>query len=218
MNETKNILLSKTFQGILVMILGALLPRLGLDFGDAELGQVANDLILAGGALWAAWGRITAKKGVTMGRGAKNCLVFVCAFTIAALAAGTTGCAVKKVSEAPAYEQARFYAQQVGKSYLDISEGYRAVYPSLSPEKQAWCGKELLPVLLQFKNVSDAMISAAILWSDIAEGGISGGSAEASAALASSDAARKRYEELAAQAANLMATAQTLYDSLTEED
>lgn len=207
MNETKNFLLSKTFQGILVMLLGVLLPRLGLDFGDAELSGLAADLALIGGTIWAVVGRITAKKTLALGRGGVVMILLCLVLPLAA-------CGVRKVSEAPPQDQARFYAQQVALTYLDISEGYRAAWPSLTPEKQAWCSEHLKPVLQKLRTASDALLSAAKAWTIAAE---DCDTAEAQSALASCDAARARYEALAAEAASIVASAQELYSQITEE-
>lgn len=207
MNETKNFLLSKTFQGILVMILGVLLPRLGLDFGDAELSGMAADLAVAAGTIWAVVGRITAKKNLALGRGGAAMILLCLVLPLAA-------CAVKAISEAPPHDQARFYADQVARTYLDISEGYRAAWPSLTPEEQAWCSEHLKPVLKKFKTTADALLSAAKAWTIAVE---DSDTAEAQAALDNCDAARRRYEDLAAEAASIMASAHELYAQITEE-
>lgn len=190
MNETKFFLSSKTFQGILVMILAALLPRFGLEFGDTELAGLASDIALGIGALWAAVGRVTAKKSVSLGKG--NAV----AACLLVLLVPLMGCAIKKVADAPAHEQARFYADQLGKAYLDLSEGYIDAYPDMTTDEQAWCGKNLKPVLERFKMLADGTISAAKAWSLAVDdrAGLDAKSEEAQAALARSDQARKRYD------------------------
>jgi len=215
--ETKNFLTSKTFQGILLMLLGVLLPRLGVDFGNAEMAAMADDIVVALGALWAAYGRIAAKKSIALGKGNG----VTAALLLCLIALPLPACGVKQVAQQPAHEQARFYAQQLGLAYLDLSEGYIAAYPSMTPEQQQWCGKNLKPALEKLKIVSDAALSAAKAWSlaiDKCGDGVTDQTEEGQAALAECDSARQRYEELAVEAANLLAKAKELYQAIITKE
>lgn len=67
MNETKSILLSKTVWGVIIGVLGILLPKFGLmPLDDAAADMLAGEIVSAIGALLAIYGRIKAVKKITV--------------------------------------------------------------------------------------------------------------------------------------------------------
>lgn len=65
MEQTKSLLTSKTFIGILVMVAGMAGNKLGVTITDADVNSVvvvASDVLQAVGALLATYGRIKATK------------------------------------------------------------------------------------------------------------------------------------------------------------
>lgn len=60
-NETKGLLQSKTFWGVVVMaIAGVLRPIFGIVLPEETQQAIAHDLTVAAGAFLAIWGRIAA--------------------------------------------------------------------------------------------------------------------------------------------------------------
>jgi uncharacterized protein YoaH (UPF0181 family) len=228
-NGSKNFLASKTYQGIIIMILvkvmAAVLPKLGVDLPDTDLTYMAEQLIFAAGAVWAAVGRATAKKDVALGKGSVVLALLLCVGM-------TTGCAIKQVAQHPAHEQARYYAEQMGRTYIDLHNGYLEAWPSLTPEQQAWAGENLKPVMNKTKIAIDMAIGAAKTWSIAAEkcesvqveasaadNGAQSDSAQLAALesdLAKCEAARIDYEALATEAMDLLDSAQRLYQSFKD--
>jgi uncharacterized protein YoaH (UPF0181 family) len=225
-NGSKNFLASKTYQGIIVMILvkimAAVLPKLGVELPDTDLTYMAEQLIFAAGAVWAAVGRATAKKDVALGKGSVALALLLCVGT-------TTGCAIKQVAQHPAHEQARFYAAELGRTYIDLHNGYLEAWPSLTSEQQVWAGEHLKPVMNKAKIAIDMAIGAAKTWSIAAEkceaidvearaddNGTQSDSAQLAALesdLAKCEAARIDYEALAKEAMDLLDSAQRLYQA-----
>jgi len=228
-NGSKNFLASKTYQGIIVMvlvkILAVVLPKLGVELPDTDLTYMAEQLIFAAGAVWAAIGRATAKKSVALGKGSVTLALLLCVGM-------ATGCAIKQVSQYPAHEQARFYTEQMGRTYIDLHNGYLEAWPSLSPEQQKWAGEKLKPVMNKAKIAIDMAIGAAKTWSiaaekcgaaqgevSVTESGTQSDSAQLAALesdLANCEAARINYEALAKEAMDLLNSAQLLYQSFQD--
>lgn len=220
MNSSKNFLMSKTYQGIIVMLLvrllSFLLPKLGIQLPDAELTGIAEQILFGMGALWAAYGRATAKQPVALGKGAPVVLMlFVCL---------STGCALKEVAQYPPQAQARYYAEQLATTYLDLSEGYRTAYSDLSSDQQKWAGENLKPLLNRAKHIVDMTLSAAKAWTIAVEKdpSVSSGSSDSEtlaaieADQARRQAARSKYERLKSEAEDLLEQAAKLYKSLKQ--
>ena len=229
MNGSKNFLASKTYQGIILMVLikvlAAVLPKLGIELPDSELTYMAEQLIFAAGAVWAAVGRATAKKDVALGKGSVALALLLCVGM-------TTGCAIKQVSQYPAHEQARYYVDQMGQTYIDLHNEYLKAWPSLTPDQKKWAGENLKPVMSKAKITIDMAIGAAKAWSIAAEkcdavqapaaatdNGTQSDSAKLAALesdLANCEAARLDYEALAKEAMDLLDSAQRLYRSFKD--
>ncbi len=64
---TKGLLTSKATLGVLISVVGWAANRYGLDMGAPEVQAIATDLLVAGGALFAIYGRITASKPMFKG-------------------------------------------------------------------------------------------------------------------------------------------------------
>lgn len=60
----KGLLQSKTFWGVVVLLLVPLLRRAGLDIGDAAGSEIAGDLVAIAGGAVAIWGRVSASKPI----------------------------------------------------------------------------------------------------------------------------------------------------------
>ena len=56
---------SATYAGIIVSILGSLLPKLGVSVGGDDLTTTVSVLVTVLGGLWAFWGRYR-KGGITL--------------------------------------------------------------------------------------------------------------------------------------------------------
>ncbi|XPV77669.1 MAG: hypothetical protein ACNI27_07060 [Desulfovibrio sp.] len=219
--DSKHFLASKTFQGIIGMVLVALL---GEFLSDSEAAKVAEGIGFLVSTCWAAYGRSVAEGTVSVkGRG-KGGGKATAAMLMILCVGMSTGCAVKKVSEHPAHEQARFYAQELGRTYLDMSNGYIAAFPQLSKDQQVWAGKEVKPALEKIKLLTQMTLSAAISWSVLEEkiwkiesetDGKAG--AELQAVLAKRDAAREKYQTLAKETNELITAAQAFYKSFKLE-
>lgn len=73
MNDTKNILASKTVWGALLMLASLVLARFGIDLDPdsqaslvATIGSALDEVMGLVGVVMAIWGRMTATKGVTV--------------------------------------------------------------------------------------------------------------------------------------------------------
>ena len=60
--EPKHILLSRTVQGLILILLGHLGPRVGITADTDSLGRILEELFTVGGLAWALYGRIKAEK------------------------------------------------------------------------------------------------------------------------------------------------------------
>lgn len=227
MNGSKNFLTSKTYQGIILMILvkvlAAVLPKLGIELPDTDLTYMAEQFIFAAGAVWAAIGRATAKKDVALGKGSVTLALLLCVGMV-------TGCAIKQVSQYPAHEQARYYVAQMGQTYIDLHNEYVKAWPTLTPDQRKWAGENLKPVMSKAKITIDMAIGAAKAWSIAAEkctaaqapvtdNGTQSDSAKLAAFesnLANCEAARIDYEALVKEAMDLLDSAQRLYQSFKD--
>lgn len=213
MNDTKNFLASKTFQGIIAMLLVTLF---GSQLGKSEAAKIAEVVALVASAAWAAWGRCTANKGVALGKGKSGLMSL-----LLLVAAFSAGCAVKQVAQHPAHEQARFYAEQLGQTWLDMDEGYRLAWAKATPAEKKWMSEKLKPVIETAKPVVDSVLSAAKAWSvAIRDCGTSpeANNATMSAALARCEQAEIDYQALYSEALNLIDQAQTLYLTIKEKE
>lgn len=66
--DTKNFLKSKTLIGVVMSVLPALLPAVGISFGPDDMSLVSDSIdkiIQAVGAVMAIYGRFVAKKSLT---------------------------------------------------------------------------------------------------------------------------------------------------------
>jgi len=67
---SKNILQSKTIWGAIILIVAPLLSRYGLeieaDMAESSIQEAIDIISAAVGGLLVVWGRLTAKKGVTI--------------------------------------------------------------------------------------------------------------------------------------------------------
>lgn len=70
MNDTKSLLLSKTFWGVIITLVGQFLPHLGIHLADSDTDMIADQLVSLAGAGLAIFGRVTASKAI--GKGASN--------------------------------------------------------------------------------------------------------------------------------------------------
>lgn len=213
MNDTKNFLASKTFQGIIAMLLVTLF---GSQLGESDSAKIAEGVALLASAAWAAWGRCTAKKNVALGKG-KSGLMSI----LLLVAVFSAGCAIKQVAQHPPHEQARFYAAQLGQTWLDMDEGYRLAWVNATPTEKKWMSEKLKPAIETAKPVVDSAISAAKAWSiAIRDCGDSpeADSATMSAALARCEQAQIDYEALSSEAFNLIEQAQALYLTIKKKE
>lgn len=217
MDKTKNFLASKTFQGLIVMVLTSLF---GSYLGEGEVAEIAQGVIMILGALWAAWGRISAKKGIALGKGSVGLTALVLAVSLSACAGKT---AIEQVMDLPGPDQARFYAGQLGQTWLDLDEAYRRAWVDATPDEKEWLAKNFKPAIELAKPVVDSVISAAKAWTIAAEDcpdGVQSAeaeSAELSARLALCEETRTNYEALYQEALNILAQAQAVYLKFQKE-
>ena len=61
---------SQTYIGILVSLLGSLLPRIGVEIGSEDLTITVSVLVTIAGSIWAFWGRF--RKGDISALGVKK--------------------------------------------------------------------------------------------------------------------------------------------------
>lgn len=168
--DTKSFLASKTFQGLIVMILSLLLPKLGLQLGDADTQQLATYIIQALAALWIAFGRITASKGITItgsGSGPAKLGAVVLALFIAT--GGLSACAVKSAQSMTGPERARAVSYELLVTWQDAYNGYKAMLPGLPPDDQAKLKATVAPAIDRAKPAVLALASAASIWTVTAE-------------------------------------------------
>lgn len=178
--DTKNFLMSKTFQGLIVMVLTIVLPKLGLTLGDAEMQQLSVIVIQALAALWIAIGRVTASKGVSLGSGAapdekgfvrSDAVVGLCvALAIVGFSLSFLGgCALKSVAEMSGPERARVVAQEFMLTWKDAYTRYKAAESALTGEELQQARSTVAPAINRAKTVVIALSSAADLWSITAD-------------------------------------------------
>jgi hypothetical protein len=221
MNDTKNFLASKTLQGILVMVLTFLF---GDQFGDPEYAQIAEGVAILAGGVWALWGRVTADKKLTLGKGKSGLM----ASLALVLAVSVTGCAgktaIEQVAEMPGSDQARFYAGQLAQTWLDLDDGYRDAWVTASAKDKKWMSENLKPAIETAKPVVDSLVSTAKAWTVAAKKCPDGvttaetDNATMAADLALCDETRSKYEGLYKEAVNVLAQAQSLYTKLTAKE
>ena len=60
----KHITRSKTIWGVVVTLLAATLPKLGVKIGPSEVADFMEAFVAAAGAALAVYGRVTAKEGI----------------------------------------------------------------------------------------------------------------------------------------------------------
>ena len=65
MKGMKGLLQSKTFWGVLVVVLIPVLQRVGIDIDDVTGTEIAGELVTLAGAALALYGRVTAKKKIS---------------------------------------------------------------------------------------------------------------------------------------------------------
>lgn len=215
MNDTKNFLTSKSFQGTLVMVLTALF---GDQLGESDAADVARGIAILLAAVWTIWGRIQAKKRLTLGKGKSGLMTSL----VLVLAVSVTGCAgttaIEQVSQLPGPDQARFYAGQLARTWLDLDDGYRSVWVTASPQDKQWMSDKLKPAIEMARPVVDSLISAAKVWTIAAEQSSAATSAEMQHAAMSTDQARRDYEALKAEAENLLHRALELFSCLKTKE
>jgi hypothetical protein len=188
--DTKNFLMSKTFQGLILMVLTLVLPKLGITLGDAEMNQVAMIVLQALAALWIAIGRIAASKGVSLGVGQPTAqdgspgtqsgplsgqggfirpqaLIGLCsvlaAFGLAVALLG--GCSLKNVSTMSGPEKARAASYELMLTWKDVYTRYQALLPSLSVEGQQQAMRTVAPAINKAKPAVLSLAAAADVWS-----------------------------------------------------
>lgn len=202
--DSKNFLVSKTLQGIVVMLLAYFLPKLGVTLGDAEMQNFAQTILVILGGAWSAYGRATASKSLAAGKGKQaghgNPLLFL----FLALAVLLGGCAAKNIAKMSGPDAARSVAYELLQAYRDLHASYLDTLPKLSPERQALARRDMAPKMDQARRVLLALASAANAWSiAVAE---------------DNDLAKAKFQALWAEAANILHQAQTLYANLTREE
>lgn len=166
--DTKNFLASKTFQGLIIMVLTLVLPKLGVRLADADTQQIAEILIQCIAAAWIAIGRITASKGITLGTadsgGAANKLGALLLVASLGLGLGVTGCAMKTISQLTGPEQARVAAQELLLTWQGAYEQYTALEPTFTPDERAKAQATVAPAINRAKPAVLAFASAANIW------------------------------------------------------
>lgn len=217
MDKSKNFLASKTFQGLIIMVLTSLF---GNSLGEGEVAEVAQGIVMILGALWAAWGRVSAKKGIALGKGGIGLTALALVVLLPACAGKT---AVEQVAELPGPDQARFYAGQLGQTWLDLDDAYRLAWEDASLDEKAWLAKNLKPAIELARPVVDSLISAAKAWTIVAEDCPAGDqsaeaeSAKLSAQMALCEEKQTDYEALYQEALNVLAQAQAIYLKFKQE-
>lgn len=223
MADTKNVLRSKTFQGIIGMVVVSLVGVFDISLTDSEVGKIVEALVILGSAGWAIWGRCNADKKLTLGKGQSGLILPLLLVTVMA-----TGCATKtpieQVAELPGPDQARFYAGELGRTWLDLDEGYRLAWATATPGEKQWMSDNLKPAIQAAKPVVDGAVSAAKAWTVAVRGCPEGTttaeaeSASMSAVLARCEDAESKFHDLYIEALNLLAQAREISNLITSKE
>ena len=168
--DTKSFLASKTFQGVIVMILSLLLPKLGLQLADADMQQLAVYVMQAASIAWIAIGRITASKRITI-TGKVNGPAKLGAAILALYIAtgGLSACALKSAQSMTGPARARAVAYELLVTWQDAYSGYQSLLPTVPPDEQAKLKATIAPAIDRAKPAVLTLASAASIWSVTAE-------------------------------------------------
>ncbi|MBU1002776.1 MAG: hypothetical protein KKE73_09660 [Proteobacteria bacterium] len=168
--DTKNILQSKTIQGVIVMLLASALPLLGWDTSDGDITQIAQAIGVLGGAVLTIIGRVKAKTDLTILPKAKasgfaiqkvagGMALAVMSILIIGVLIASPGCALK---DKTAMEKARITSVASGETYLILHNRYQDLMKTL-PSGQAEQLRKAAPYLDTAKRVIVAAQSSEIV-------------------------------------------------------
>jgi hypothetical protein len=169
----KNFLASKTIQGVLVTLLGILLPKFGLDLGGEEVSQVAEALLILAGIGWTVYGRAKASGGLTVGK-AKNAAPLVLVLVMlpgllggcAATTSGTRGTG----EGLTALETAMTAGDKMSDLWLEVSGLYDSLMLTASAEVQSKLKSEIAPVINEAQEALVAYNGLVIAWAETGDG------------------------------------------------
>lgn len=164
MNATKNLLTSKTFQGVLVTLLGLLWQHLGLGVSEAETAELAGWIVTGLGLAWTVYGRAKTKgERLTVGKGSGSALglILLLSATVA-----VSACAAKNIAAMPYPEKARAVADMMLDEYIDLYSAFEQVAPDMQPENRAKAARALDLA----KPAVVALADAALAWSETTAG------------------------------------------------
>lgn len=151
----KNFLFSKTFQGILIMLLAYLLPKFGVVMGDDELASMAVDVGMALGTIWALYGRVTAAKQITLGKAVPTLLLI--AMLLPACAAWKSATPTQKAS---------ITAQESAKAYIKLHDVYLNLHAALPDNERTMLESKVAPIMNTLKKTLIVFTDATILWNN----------------------------------------------------
>lgn len=168
--DTKSIIASKTFQGLIVMILSLLLPKMGLQLADTEMQQLAVYVMQAASIAWIAIGRITAKKGISITGSTEGAAKVGSVILLLAISAGgLTACAAKSIASMTGPERARAVSYELLVTWQDAYTSYKSMLPTMAPDAQAKAKATIAPAIDRAKPAVLALASAASIWTVTAE-------------------------------------------------
>lgn len=160
---SKSLFKSKTLQGILVMLLAAIAPRIGLDTGQDELAGLADAILMCLGGAWAVYGRFKASTRLTVKPGNSHLNTLLVCLLVASVALPATGCALKgKTPE----EQASIIAVDISTllhsthaRWLELDSN-----PELPHEARRILRRDVAPIINEALDVAVIYDNAVIAW------------------------------------------------------
>jgi len=161
MGSSKNPLMSKTVQGIIVAFLAYFLPKLGLEVDQSGLAGLIDELCVVLGLAWGIYGRAKATKPIRWkGKAAKKLLVL---FFVPAVCCASLGCAHWGDMSGP--EKARTFGYEAGRTYIDLHDAYGKLRGSLGPQGRQFLSENVAPALNTLRDVLVVYNDAVIAWS-----------------------------------------------------
>ena len=156
--DSKNLALSKTLIGVLVLILSFIVNKWGLPVEEGEVYEVAT--LIAGliGAVLAVWGRFTAKKALTLGKAPK-----VLPVVLLALSLSLPACAMRDLTPP---QKALAVGQELKLTFDVIVESYKDLLFAVDEDQSAAIRVAVEPHLLKAGWAVVALRDAATIWAE----------------------------------------------------
>lgn len=154
MDGTKSLLTSRTFWGAALMMVASALAYFGIDFGAEDQSKLAYILAEGAGFVLTIWGRISAKKTVTVKKSD------VALGLLLAAAVSLPACGLKN---SPAHEQAMAVTDSCITMYQALHSEYLNLHAAL-PDRRDYLESKVAPAMDMTKDALVALGDATALW------------------------------------------------------